>query len=246
MERPLDIPHLYTPEDVATFISNRLRGAANAEKASQMARYMKTTMPFYGVQKPGREQIARAVKWHFRPETHEEYERLVLLLWNKQYREEKYLAVQLASTFRLFVTMQSMDLYERMIREGAWWDFVDDLAIRLVGQVLRYERAPAFAVLDTWINDDDPWIRRAVLLSQIMHREHTDHVRLFEYCRICLDEKDVFIRKAIGWALRDYSQCAPGRVLAFVTANQEQMSGLSLREATRLLDQTGLDVGQEA
>lgn len=246
MDRPLDIPHLYTPEDVATFVSNRLRAAANEEKASQMARYMKTTMPFYGVQKPGREQIARAVKWHFRPETFREYERLVLLLWKKEYREEKYLAVQLASTFRLFITMQSMDLYERMIREGAWWDFVDDIAIRLVGQVVRYERTAAFTALDTWIRDENPWIRRAVILSQVMHREQTDHVRLFEYCRICMHETDDFIRKAIGWALRDYSQCDPGRVLAFVTAHQEHMSGLSVREATRLMGQTGLDVQQHA
>jgi len=191
-----------------------------------MAQYMKTRMPFYGVQKPGREHIARAVKWHFRPSSQTEYERLVRMLWSQEHREEKYLAVQFARTFRLFITLESMPLYEFLIRDGAWWDFVDDVAIRLVGTVLRHERPQISPILDRWIEDEDRWIRRAALLSQIMHREHTDHARLFRYCRICIHEEDPFILKAVGWALRDYAKAAPDRVEHFLSEFNGSLPGV--------------------
>lgn len=225
MPGPIDIPHLYSPEDVVRFVGRELAAARDQEKAHQMAQYMKTRMPFYGVQKPGREHIARAVKWHFRPSSQAEYERLVRLLWNQQHREEKYLAVQFARTFRLFITSESMPLYEFLIRDGAWWDFVDDIAIRLVGTVLRHERPQISATLDAWIVDEDRWIRRAALLSQVMHREHTDHARLFRYCRACMSDEDPFILKAVGWALRDYAKAAPDRVERFLAEFNGSLPG---------------------
>lgn len=239
MPGPIDIPHLYSPEDVVRFVGRELEAASDADKAQQMAQYMKTHMPFYGVQKPGREHIARAVKWHFRPSSQEEYEHLVKLLWNQDHREEKYLAVQFARTFRLFITSDSLPLYEFLIRDGAWWDFVDDVAIRLVGSVLRNERQTVSSLLDRWIEDDDMWIRRAAIISQVMHRGDTDHERLFAYCRACMDDTSPFIRKAIGWALRDYAKASPSRVARFVHKHRDELSPVSLREATRGLPSDG-------
>lgn len=233
MPGPIDIPHMYSPEDVLRFVRRELAASADAEKAEQMARYMKTNMPFYGVQKPGREHIARSVKWHFRPSSHTEYEDLVRLLWAQNHREEKYLAVQFARTFRLFITSDALPLYEFLIRDGAWWDFVDDVAIRLVGSVLRHERDAVSSLLDRWIEDDDRWIRRSAIIAQVMHRSDTDEARLFRYCRACLEETDPFIRKAIGWALRDYAKASPNSVARFVQDNSDAMARITYMEATK-------------
>jgi 3-methyladenine DNA glycosylase AlkD len=132
-----------------------------------------------------------------------------------------------------------MPLYERLIREGAWWDLVDDAAIRLAGRVLRAHRQEMSDVMDAWIDDDDLWIRRSALISQIGHRAETDHGRLFDYCRKRAGESEFFIRKAIGWALRDYSYAAPERVMAFLTDNRQRLSGLSFREGAKALRRKG-------
>lgn len=224
---------MYSPEDVVKFVGTQLEASADAEKAAQMAQYMKTQMPFYGVQKPGREHIARTVKWHFRPSSQEEYDHLVRLLWAQPHREEKYLAVQFARTFRLFITSDALPLYEFLIRDGAWWDFVDDVSIRLVGSVLRREREVVSELLDRWIEDENRWIRRAAIISQVMHRADTDEARLFAYCQKCLTETDPFIRKAIGWALRDYAKAAPARVARFVKDHGDAMAPITYTEATR-------------
>lgn len=212
-----------------------LRDHADPAKAAPMAAYMKTTQAFFGVPATARREIARALKKEFPPADQGEYETLVLALWNRPRREEQYLAVSLAQAFRSYINPSSMPLYERLIREGAWWDFVDDVAVHLVGDVYRRFRNEIEPWVDRWIIDGDFWIRRSAMLSHLQHKEFTDRDRLFRYCRACLHEKEFFIRKAIGWVLREYSKTDPEAVRAFVNEHQSQMSGLSIREATRLL-----------
>jgi 3-methyladenine DNA glycosylase AlkD len=113
---------------LVTHVQERLAALANAEKAAEMAAYMKTTMPFYGVQKPDREPIMKELKQNFAPASHAQYEAGVLALWRLKHREEKYIAINYAGLFRQFVTPASLPLYERMIRDGQWWDFTDAIA----------------------------------------------------------------------------------------------------------------------
>jgi 3-methyladenine DNA glycosylase AlkD len=122
-----------------------------------------------------------------------------------------------------------------MIVEGAWWDFVDDIAIRLVGMVLLDDRERMHPKLDRWIDDPNMWIRRTAILSQIKHRDRTDQDQLFGYCLKRADEKEFFIRKAIGWALREYAKTEPDAVREFALNHRDQLSGLSFREATKHL-----------
>ena len=126
-------------------------------------------------------------------------------LWGLSHREEKYLAIRIARLYADFVTPRSLALYKRLIQAGAWWDFVDEIAIHLVGRVLYHHRPAVSPTLDAWITDQDMWLRRTALLSQIHHKGDTDEGRLFGYCLQTADETAFFIRKAIGWALRDYS-----------------------------------------
>jgi 3-methyladenine DNA glycosylase AlkD len=207
-----------------------------------MAAYMKTDMPFYGVQKAGRSEIARALVSRFDISTQRQYERVVTRLWRLPHREEKYMAVQVAQHYHDFIAPPSLPLYEKLIREGAWWDFVDTIAIRLVGEVLLTCRRTTRALMDEWISDADLWIRRTALISQIGHKERTDHRRLFRYCRQRAAEREFFIRKGIGWALREYSYTAPERVLRFLQENADRLSGLSFREGAKALRRFGYEV----
>lgn len=223
----------YTP--IADIVAELLAERAEPEKAEKMAAYMKTEMPFYGVQAGPRDEIVRTVKPQIEVANHRDYEALVLTLWNRPHREEKYIAVRLARRFGKFIDVESLPLYERLVREGAWWDFVDEIAGHLVGRVLDGEPDKTWPVLDEWIEDDELWIRRTALLAQKRRKERTDEERLFRYCLACADEEEFFIRKAIGWALREYSYVDPDAVRDFLDRQGERLSKLTVREASKRL-----------
>jgi len=201
---------------------------------------MKTSAPFYGVAKPAREEIARELKRRFAVTTHKDYQRAVLGLWKLPHREEKYFAIDVARTWRHFIVPESMPLYRRLIEEGAWWDTVDEIAAHLVGAVLLAHRKEIALMMDRWIVAPDMWIRRAAIISQLKHKDKTDHVRLFRYSLAQAAEKEFFIRKAIGWALRQYAYSAPERVREFIIRNRAKLSPLTYREASRVLLKQGV------
>ncbi len=222
-------------KSLVTFVRREFEALRDPESAPIMAAYMKTSMPFYGIKKPARVPVYRAMVREFAAKSRREYEGAVLGLWRGKHREEKYAAIEYAQRFKAFIVPESMTLYERLIREGAWWDLVDDVAIRLVGKALLDERRRVRPTLDEWLGGDDLWLRRSVIISQIKHRDETDHRALFADCRRCFAETDFFIRKAIGWALREYGKTEPGRVRAFAERYREKMAPLSYREATKNL-----------
>jgi 3-methyladenine DNA glycosylase AlkD len=208
---------------------------ADLGRAPAMQAYMKTSMPFYGVTSPARRQVARRLRDECPPATPAEYRAQVEGLWALAHREEKYLAIDVAQAHRRFITFRQLDLYERMIREGAWWDFVDEIAAHLVGRVVLDDRDRMRPVLVRWIDDPDLWIRRTAILSQLLHKDRTDAAMLFDFCARRAEEKEFFIRKAIGWALRQYARTDPDAVREFVAAHTDSLSGLSIREATKHL-----------
>lgn len=218
------------------FAAARLREAADPAKSAPMAAYMKTDTPFYGVQKAGRLPVHRELVREFPPENRTEYRRAVLSLWTQPHREERYLAIDYACSFPRYVTVSSIPIYRRMIVDGAWWDFVDSIAIHLVGQVLLHQRQSTTPKVAAWINDPDLWLRRSSIIAQIGHKEATDTGLLFDACLRRMHETEFFIRKAIGWALRDYARTNPNGVRAFALAHRSELSGLSFREATKHLD----------
>lgn len=221
--------------ELVTLVQRELAARGDPEKAVAMAAYMKTEMPFYGVQKPARAEILRRVAAELAPSTEDEYRKGIEALWDLAHREEKYLAIAYARRFHRYITRAQLDLYERMIVEGAWWDFVDDIAANLVGALLLDYRESMRPVMEAWIDDPDMWRRRAAILSQLRHKEHTDAEMLFDFCRRRAHETEFFIRKAIGWALREYSKTDPEAVAAFLRAEGDALSGLSRREAAKHL-----------
>ena len=233
---PQDVLGYFVLMDRVEFVAAELGALADADKASGMAAYLKTDMPFYGVQKGPRTPVFREMKRRYPINDAGEYEAAVLTLWGQPHREEKYFAVGIATGYREFITFDQVPLYRRLIIEGAWWDLVDDVAARCVGPVLLNEREAMAPVIETWNEDPDMWIRRTSLLAHLKHKADTDYEQLFRHCLALAPEKEFFIRKAIGWSLREYAKTAPDRVRAYALEHREELSGLSFREATKHLD----------
>lgn len=214
-------------------VQSALADAADPEKAAGMQAYMKTDMPFYGVQKPERARILRRLRKEHPPADHGQYLSLATALWELPHREEKYLAQGVATAFPKWIIPESFPLYERFVVEGAWWDFVDEIATQLIRRLIVEHPDQTWPVVDRWIDDEDMWLRRTAILCQIGARERTDTGRLFAFCERRAFEREFFIRKAIGWALREQARTDPEAVARFVVEHRDRLSGLSYREATK-------------
>jgi 3-methyladenine DNA glycosylase AlkD len=225
-------------EALTAYVETRFHALADPEKAVPMGKYMKTDMPFYGIQKKSRAPVVREIVKRFEPQSHEDYRVAVSALWNLPHREEKYAAIDYAQWFDRFIVSESIPLYELLIREGSWWDLVDGVASNLVGRALLKERASVSQVLERWIDDPDRWIRRTALLAHLKHKSATDKGQLLEFCLRRASDRDFFIRKAIGWVLREYGKTAPEAVVGFVHAHADVLSSLSQREALKHLHGT--------
>lgn len=222
------------------FAAARLQEEANAEKAAHMAAYMKTEQPFYGVQRKELTAIGREMMKRFAPEDRGDYEEGIRSLWTQPHREEQYLALHFARFAKPFVGVKSLEVYEELIRQGAWWDLVDEVATQIISPLYLKNRQTLSPVMGQWIEDSCLWIRRTAILSQLKHKENTNSDQLFEFCLRRAHETEFFIRKAIGWALRQYSYAAPDEVRDFLLTNQDHLSGLSFREGAKVLKKQGL------
>ena len=220
---------------LTTAVRRALKAAADPAKAGPMAAYMKNKGKFLGVQKPGRVPAIRMLKRDFRPASREEWLAGVEALWAQPYREEQYIAIEYAALWREHCTAESAPLYERLAREGAWWDLVDLAMGALVSPTMLTHREAMRKHTGRWIDDPDMWVRRLALLSQIKHKGETDEKQLFGYCLRRADETEFFIRKAIGWALRDYSWTNPEAVRRFLDEYGDRFSSLTVREASKRL-----------
>lgn len=223
-----------------TFVSEGLAALANPADAGPMQAYLKTEMPFFGVKKPGRQPIRREAKKRFVPSSHDEWVAGIRALWALPHREEKYHALEWGKDHRRrHLSMASLPMIEALIREGAWWDLVDTTVSYFLSPLAKAEPESMRPVLEAWIDDEDLWIRRSAIIAHNGHKGATDEARLFDFCRRRAHEKEFFIRKAIGWALRDYSKTNPDAVLAFLQAESERLSGLSFREGAKQLRRDG-------
>lgn len=215
-----------------------LAAAADPAKAGPMQAYMKSELPFRGVPTPRRRAVARQVFGACPLWGREPWEATVRELWDgAAYREERYVAIELTGerAARAWQDLETVPLYEHMIVTGAWWDYVDDLAIHRLGPILRMYPAELGQLLRSWAADLDRWRRRAAVLAQVGAKTATDTHLLADVIDVNLDDPDFFLRKGIGWALREYAKTDPGWVTAYVEAHADRISRLSRREALKHL-----------
>jgi 3-methyladenine DNA glycosylase AlkD len=217
-------------------IRRGLKDAADAEKASAMRRYMKSAMPFRGVQSAAQRQIYhRTFAAHELPDA-SSWQDTALALWRTaRYREERYAAIELTGfgRYRRFQTLEALPMYEEMIVAGAWWDFVDVVAIHRIGPLVAACPRTMSPRMRRWSGDENLWKRRAAIICQIAFKERTKLDLLYACIERNLDDREFFIRKAIGWALRQYAWTDPAEIRRFVRAHAGRLSGLSRREALK-------------
>ncbi|MDE0534037.1 MAG: DNA alkylation repair protein [Albidovulum sp.] len=220
-----------------------MRNAANPARARQQQQYMKSDMPYYGVGVPNGRRIAQYVfRMHALPDA-EAWEASILCLWRKAaYREERYAAIDLLhfKRYRSWLEPARIPLVEELVVTGAWWDYVDAIAGRAIGDMLIAHPRPLRSLLRHWASDRNIWKRRAAILSQLRAKQATDTSLLADTILPSIGETEFFLRKGIGWALREYSKTSPHWVLEFV-ANHPGLSGLSRREALKHLKRTNAD-----
>ncbi|MFE6616303.1 DNA alkylation repair protein [Amycolatopsis sp. NPDC057786] len=224
-------------KSLVSAVRNGLAGLADPEKAPSMRAYMKSEMPFLGVASPPRTALLKRVYAEHPLPDRVSFSTAVLTLWREaEFREERYAAIAL-SGHRAYARWQDgelLGLYEEMIVTGAWWDYVDEVAIRRVGPILRAEPETVTTLMLTWAYDEDRWRRRTSVICQIGAKGGTDTDLLTRAVEANIDDKDFFLRKGIGWALREYAKTEPDWVRAFVTTHPA-LSTLSRKEALKHL-----------
>jgi len=217
-------------------VQRELRRVGDPRKAPIMQAYMKSTMPYHGIQSTLLKQTCRALFADIELPTRQVWREMVLELWRgAEHREERYAAIALTGHKRAaaFQVPAEMPLYEEMIVSGAWWDYVDDVASHRVGPILRNHPAPMRKKMLQWSRSANMWKRRTSIICQLGFKQNTDLDLLYACIEPSIESKEFFLRKAIGWALRQYAWTDPNEAKRYVRRNKDRLSGLSQREALK-------------
>jgi 3-methyladenine DNA glycosylase AlkD len=217
-------------------LRRELRRVADPHNAPAMQAYMKSAMLYHGVPAPLLRQSCKKIFADVDLATREAWRAMVLQLWRgARYREERHAAIALTGDVRAagFQTPREMPLYEEMIVTGAWWDYVDEIAARRVGPILREYPEPMRKKMLLWCASKNIWKRRTSILCQLKFKQNTDLDLLYACIEPSLDSKEFFLRKAIGWALRQYAWTDPAEVARYVRRHANRLSALSRREALK-------------
>ena len=207
---------------------------ADPVRAAATRAYMRDQFPYLGFSRPVQRQLSRTVLAGSGTPTEADLVDLALGCWALDEREYQYFAVDLLRRHVGVCGAGFLDTARTLIASRSWWDTVDELAAHVIGPLVA--RFPELVkTKDTWVSDPDMWLVRTAILHQNGYRAATDPERLFAYCAAQAAHRDFFVRKAIGWALREYARTDPGAVREFVEAHRGTLSGLSIREALKHL-----------
>jgi 3-methyladenine DNA glycosylase AlkD len=211
----------------------------NPVRAAGEKAYLKSDLDFIGVTLPAMRLMVRALKKQEPGLDHDRLMRLVKTLWRRPVFETRMLAVLLLETNQALLQPADIALLERLIRESKTWAFVDELAVAITGPLLQ--RSPELAwTLDRWAEDQDFWVRRAAMLALLLPLRHGqgDFLRFARYADAMLAEREFFIRKAIGWVLRETGKRQPDLVYEWLRPRCAVASGVTVREAVKYLSAT--------
>lgn len=224
-----------TPPAFAAQLREALRPLGDPARAAAMAAYMQQRFRFFGIPTPARRattrpllaSLGRAPDADWLVSTAES-------LWQFDERECQYAAVDLLVKFAARLEARHEPLLARLVQAKAWWDSVDLIAAHVYGSLCR--RTPALRKhVEDYARHEDIWLRRVALLHQLGHGADTDRPRLDRILTANLGHPDFFIRKAMGWALRQLARTDPDWVRAWLSAHADTVSSLTRREALKRL-----------
>lgn len=210
---------------------NKLNSAANAKRASWAEKYLKNQYKFFGIDSPSKKKILKEFIEEYGLPDIDRLEELMMILWQKEEREYQYFAIEILD--RMAENLRSDDILwiERLIIQKSWWDTVDAISTWICAKYFRLHPDKIPVVTKSWMDSGNIWLQRSVLLFQLKYKKETDTELLAKSIIRLANHKEFFIRKAIGWALREYSKTNKAWVREFV--NKNNLSPLSYREATK-------------
>lgn len=223
--------------DLAAHLVGRLRDElpkhADPQRAAAMAKYMRDQFPFLGIPStPLSGLLRQALQGQPKPDS-ADAAAFALACWDLPEREYQYVACAYLRRYARRLDESFLDTARHLVVMKSWWDTVDALAAHVVGPLVS--AYPSMVkVMDEWAGGEQLWLTRTAILHQLRYKGDTDADRLFGYCASRAGHPDFFIRKAIGWALREYAYTDPEAVRQFVAGHPE-LSGLSRREALKNL-----------
>jgi len=231
-DRPL------APDAFVHAVSKALDSIGDPDLRPWMQAYMKNQFEFLGIKTPVRRAATAEHVRRQKGATAADLLRASRLLWALPQREYQFVAVDLLGTHVKTLTPKQLPALFSLVQKKSWWDTVDSMAATVIGRIVLNARAknPDIQIeMDKAVQSPNLWVRRVAILHQLGWRDQTDSRRLFSYALTCGHEKEFFIRRAIGWALRDYARYAPKEVRVFLAANRDRLSPLTVREAARHL-----------
>jgi 3-methyladenine DNA glycosylase AlkD len=227
----------FDPEAAARAVADQLRPLGTPERAVQEKKYLKSDLEFFGVAVP---EMRRVVKAALRDRPGLDAQAMVawaLALWVDPVHERRAAAVEILTLAAPRLGGSDLPALEQLLRESCTWAYVDGLAGSVAGEIALRDPAGAWPRIDAWATDEDFWVRRSSLLALLrgIRAGAPDLARFTRYAEPMLTEKEFFIRKAIGWVLREISRRDPAWVARWTETHVSEMSGVTYREAVRRL-----------
>jgi 3-methyladenine DNA glycosylase AlkD len=221
-------------DEIMDRLSRAFENARDPDRAAPMAAYMRDQFPFLGIPSPAQKALTREVLTGLGRPNETDLAAVAQACWQRPEREYQYFACAWLRRHARTCGEGFIDTARYLVVTRSWWDTVDALAAHLVGPLVA-QHPRLVEVTDGWLVDDDRWLVRTAILHQLTFKEATDATRLFRYCTVQAGHLDFFVRKAIGWALREYAKSDPAAVRTFVAAHHSRLAALSVREALKNL-----------
>ena len=204
----------------------------NEEQAQKMSKYMLNKFEYIGIKTPERRKIFKNFFSEYKNEEKIDWE-FVNKCWENKYREFQYVAADYLKNMKDKLTIDDIPKFKRLILEKSWWDTIDNLDMTIGALALKDSNVNK--ILLEWSLDENIWLRRIAIDHQLLRKEKTNTELLEKILKNNLGQNEFFINKAIGWALRDYSKISPEWVKNFIEKNKENMTKLSIKEASKYL-----------
>ena len=222
--------------ELADRIEAEMAAVAAPDRAENQKRYLKSDLAFLGASVPAVRKVVKGIHKEAPDTGHDQVVALIEALWSEPVFERRLAAVEVAVVYNDTLEAADIDLIEELLRQSQTWALVDNLAASAAGALV--ERYPGLNdTIDRWAGDEDFWIRRSALLVHLgpLRRGQGDFDRFARYADAMLDEKEFFIRKAIGWVLRETGRHRPDLVFEWLVPRTHRASGVTMREATKKL-----------
>jgi len=221
------------PENYIRQIEAIFNAHRNPEIAGQMEAYMRNQFQFLGIKAPARRELLKPFLTKANLPPLNELNNIVVHFWENPQREYQFIVMEMANRYIKEMTPEYFKLFEYMISTKPWWDTVDFIASNLVGSLALHYPYQGMNQINRWRKSNNLWLVRTCLIFQLKYKDKVDEKLLFSLIEENIEHPDFFIRKAIGWALRQYGKFEPENVITFV--NSHALSGLSKREALKNL-----------